>query len=282
MGTHNKQWSSDTPGLLIFLIDQSGSMLEPYSDIGETRTVFASKLINKVIREMIVKNFCGTTPKNRCFVVAIGYSLGAKELCSGYLADLHSHPKRFEKIKQKKSDGDGGLVEIEKDVPVWVEPIDEDGWTDMAQGFRMAKEIIERWIVDNPDSPAPVVINVSDGMPYYDHKDFSECARETADIAKEIMEIKTSDGNALIFNAEIGQGITEIELPNSIEEVKKGGKGAEFLYEISSIVPEGYKNAAEKNGLQLKEDSRGAVFAAEADSLIKLIDFGSSKGRGDQ
>ncbi len=148
----------------------------------------------------------------------------------------------------------------------------------MAAAFKMAKQIIEKWVEDKPDSPAPVIINVSDGVPYYNHKDSAECALETAQIAKEIMGINTADGNVLIFNAEIGDGATQIILPNSIEEVRAGGKGAQFLYEISSVIPEGYRGAALKNGLELKEGSKGAVFAADAVSLIKLIDFGSSKG----
>lgn len=282
--SHSKQWSSATPGLLIFLIDQSGSMLSQYKDTPDSRTVFATRVVNRVINDIIKKNFNGTQPKDRCFIVAIGYSVGATELCSGYLSELHNSPKRLEQVKKSISDGAGGLVEIDKTMPIWVEPTLKDGWTDMAQAFKMAKEIIESWVNDNPDSPAPVIINVSDGIPYYDHKDSVECARETSDIAKDIMNIITADGNVLIFNAEIGEGATQIILPNSINDVQVGGKGAEFLYEISSEIPEGYKGAADKNGLTpfLKDGSKGAVFAADAEYLIKLIDFGSSKGQRDQ
>lgn len=284
MTSHNKQWSSATPGLLIFLIDQSGSMLSPYKDTPDSRTVYATRVVNRVINDIIKKNFNGTQPKDRCFIVAIGYSVGAYEQCSGYLSELHSSPKRFENIKKIIPDGAGGLVEIDKTMPIWVEPSTKDGWTDMTQAFKMAKEIIDSWIKDNPDSPAPVIINISDGIPYYDHKDSAECARETAEIAKEIMDINTSDGNVLIFNAEIGEGTTQIILPNSINDIQVGGKGAEFLYEISSEIPDGYKDAAEKNGLisHLKDGSKGAVFAADAEFLVKLIDFGSSKGQRDQ
>ena len=282
--SHSKQWSSATPGLLIFLIDQSGSMLSPYKDTPDSRTVFATRVVNRVINDIIKKNFNGTQPKDRCFIVAIGYSIGATEQCSGYLSELHASPKRLEQVKKSISDGAGGLVEIDKTMPIWVEPTTKDGWTDMAQAFKMAKEIIESWIKDNPDSPAPVIINVSDGIPYYDRKDSAICARETAEIAKEIMTITTDDGNVLIFNAEIGEGSEPIILPNTLNAVQAGGKGAEFLYEISSEIPEGYKGAADKNGLSsyLKDGSKGAVFAADAEFLIKLIDFGSSKGQRDQ
>jgi hypothetical protein len=281
MSTHNKQWSSATPGLLVFLIDQSGSMLMPFKDSSDSRTVFATRVVNRVIDSIIQKNYDGDHAKNRCFIVAIGYSVGATELCSGFLSDLDNSPKRIETVKKKISDGAGGLVEIEKAMPIWVEPITKDGWTDMAAAFKMAKEIIESWVKDKPDSPAPVVINVSDGVPYYNSKSPADCARETAAIAKEIMNIQTPDGNVLIFNAEIGSSGNQIILPASEEEVKAGGEGAEFLFDISSPIPDGYAGAALKNGLELKENSRGAVFAADAVTLIQLIDFGSSKGQKD-
>ncbi len=266
MTSHNKQWSSAYPGLLIFLIDQSGSMLSPFKDSPDSRTVFATRVVNRVIDSIIQKNYNGDHAKDRCFIVAIGYSVGAKELCSGFLSDLDNSPKRIETIKKKISDGAGGLVEIDKKMPIWVDPIEEDGWTDMAAAFKMAKEVIENWVKDKPESPAPVIINISDGVPYYSHKDTDECAKETEAIAKEIMSINTPDGNVLIFNAEIGQSTKQIILPNSVDEVKTGGNGAEFLYEISSVIPDGYEGAADKNGLKsyLKDGSKGEVFAADA------------------
>jgi hypothetical protein len=282
MATHTKQWSSATPGLMIFLLDQSGSMLYPFKDLAESRTVFATRVVNRVINSIIQKNYNGTSAKNRCFIVTIGYSVGATELCSGFLSVLDESPKRIETVKKKVSDGAGGLVEVETKMPIWVEPIDKDGWTDMAAAFRMAKEIIENWIKDKPESPAPVIINVSDGIPYYNFKDEAECAAETKAIAQEIMNIQTEDGNVLIFNAEIGSGTAPIILPSSLDEVKSGGEGAEFLFEISSVIPDGYAGAAQKNELNLKENARGAVFAADAENLIKLIDFGTSKGQHDK
>ena len=40
-------------------------------------------------------------------------------------------------------------------------------------------------------------------------------------------------------------------------------------------------SAAKKNELDIKEGSKGCIFNADAVDLIKLIDFGSSKGQGD-
>lgn len=255
--------------------------MNEYCD-GDSRTVFSAKVINRVINTIIKKNFNKDKPKNRCFISVIGYGYEVKELCSGFLEDLYNNPIRIEKKTQKISDGNGGLVEASVNQPIWVEPINEDRWTNMRDGFKMAKQLVEDWISDKPECPAPVIINISDGMPYYDYQEASVCIRETTDVAKQIMNISNSDGNVLIFNAEIGDGGHKIITPSTEAEVEAAGQPAQFLYEISSVIPEGYKNAAQKNELSIKEGSRGCIFNADAVELIKLIDFGSSKGQGDK
>lgn len=276
MANNDKQWSSATPGLMIILIDKSGSMMLPF-DGDDSRTIFATRVVNRVINDIIKKNFNGTEPKNRCFISVISYCSEVKEECSGFLKDLYMSPKRIENIKKKISDGAGGLVEVETKMPIWVEPTDKDTWTDMKGAFLLAKELVQKWVADKPQNPAPVIINISDGVPYWG-PDEDVCMRETVEVAKEIKEISNEDGNVLIFNAEIGDNSQMIITPNSAP----AGDEARFLYEISSVIPGGYKQAAQKNGLPIQEGSRGCVFNADAEYLVKLIDFGSSKGVADR
>ena len=200
MGQNEKQWSSATPGLLIILVDQSGSMLNPFEN-NDSKTVFASKAVNRVIDTIIQKNFDGESPKNRCFISVVGYNHNVKELCSGFLKDLDANPIRVEHMVKKQLDGAGGLVDVPYDMPIWVEPITKDGTTNMKGAFDMARALIEQWVKDKPENPAPVIINISDGIPYYDGKDVEDCMQETIAAAKEIMGITTEDGPVLVFNA---------------------------------------------------------------------------------
>lgn len=273
------QWSSATPGLLIILIDQSGSMLLPYEGT-DSRTVVASRAVNRVIDTIIQKNFDGQSPKNRCFISVIGYNAKVENLVSGYLKDLDDNPKRIENVKKKISDGAGGLLEIESKMPVWVDPIDNDTWTNMRGAFMMAKDIVNKWIEDKPQNPAPVIINISDGVPYYDHKPDSVCMQETLAVVKEIQDIDTEDGKIQIFNAMIDDKAERSVFPLSREEVKT--EAAQFLYDISTEIPPAYKDAAEKNGLTYVPGSRGMISRAETVDLISLINFGSSKGQRDK
>ncbi len=280
MAKNDKQWSSATPGLLIILLDQSGSMLTNYE--GTTRTAFASLAVNKVIDNIIQKNFDGEEPKNRCFISVIGYNHDVKELCSGWLKDLYAHPLRIENLKKKVLDGAGGIIEIEVKQPLWVEPIKSDGATNMLGAFRLAKDLANKWMADsaNQDGPAPVIINISDGVPYYDGKDPRECMKETTALAQEIMAMANKDGNVLIFNAQIDDSNGKVIFPTDRNKVSQ--EEAQFLYDITSEVPESYKDAAAKNELPVSAGSRGCIFGADGVQLIQLIDFGSSKGQGDK
>ncbi len=278
MAANDKQWSSATPGYLIILIDQSGSMMKDYE--GETRTSFASKAINRVINEIIQKSFNGDKPKNRCFITVIGYNHNVKEICSGYLEDLYNSPIRIDTIKKKVSDGAGGIIEIDSKMPVWVEPIVEDGATNMKGALEMAEELVTKWMQDKPQNPAPVIINISDGMPYYDYKDIHICMQETIEVANRIMDLSCDDGNVLIFNAEVGNGGSKVIFPT--DEASVSGEGAQFLFKITSVVPEGYKEAAAKNELPITDNARGCIVNADGVELINLINFGSSKGQKDR
>lgn len=278
MAKNEKQWSSATPGLLIILLDQSGSMLSDYE--GTTRTSFASLAVNKVIDNIIQKNFDGDAPKNRCFISVIGYNHNVKELCSGWLKELDENPLRYETLKKKTPDGAGGICEIEVKQPVWVEPITQDGATNMLGALNLAKDLAEQWISDNPDGPAPVIINISDGVPYYDGKNPRVCMQETVTLAKEIMNMSNSDGNVLIFNAQIDKSSGTVVCPSDRSKVSQ--EEAQFLFDITSEIPDSYKAAAAKNELPIENGSRGCIFGADGVQLIQLIDFGSSKGQGDK
>ena len=278
MPNNEKQWSSATPGLLIILLDQSGSMLEDYE--GTTRTKFATLAVNKVIDNIIQKNFDGEAPKNRCFISVIGYDHNVKELCSGWLKELDAKPLRYETLKKKTPDGAGGIVEVEVKQPVWVEPIDSNGATNMLGAFKLAKDLVERWMNEHQDGPAPVIINISDGVPYYDLKDPRDCMKETVALANEIKSMSNSDGNVLIFNAQIDTANGKVIFPTNRDAITR--EEAQFLFDITSEVPASYKAAAEKNELPTKDGSRGCIFGAGGVELIQLIDFGSSKGQGDK
>ncbi|GIV44074.1 MAG: hypothetical protein KatS3mg035_1197 [Bacteroidia bacterium] len=274
------QWSSSTPGYLIFLIDQSGSMTESYSE-GKSKAEFTALVINRTINEIINTNLAGDKVKNRVFISLIGYGgkggNSVEDIRSDYLSEFANNPLRIEKIKKKVSDGAGGLIDIEEDLPVFIEPV-AIGSTPMGEAFNMAKKLIEAWKNKNPNNPAPIIINISDGMPYEGNFNNQE-PEKSIRVAKEIMSINTNDGPPLIFNVHIGNSGKEVMFAADINELHE--EQAKFLFEISSVIPDSYKAAALKYDFKIKDQSRGFIANAKPLDLIKFINFGSSGANSD-
>lgn len=276
MSNNSKQWSSAFPGYIIFLVDQSGSMSEKYVG-GQNKAEFTASVINRTITEIVNTNMDGDKIKDRVFISLIGYGgnggNSVDDIRSDYLSSFGDNPLRIEKGKQKQLDGNGGVIEIDVDIPIFIEPIAK-GLTPMGEAFNFAKQLIEGWINKKPDNPAPVIINISDGLPYEGNT--NDEPSKTIRIAQELMNIDTTDGTPLIFNVHIGNGGKECSFEES--ESKLSDEEAKLLFNISSKVPESYKEAARKHDFKIANESRGFVSNAEPLTLTKFINFGSSGG----
>lgn len=277
---NSKQWSSATPGYIILLVDQSGSMGEDYTD-GKNKAEFTALVINRTINDLIFTNSAGDKIKDRVFISIIGYGgqggNSVDDIRSDYLSAFADSPLRIEKVKKKVSDGAGGLVEIEEEMAIYLDPTcPRNGLTPMGEALDFAKQLIEGWISKKPDNPAPVIINVSDGMPYAGGS-ANDDTEKAITIANSIMNINTNDGNPIIFNVHLGQPPFKESMFETSEANISDGEG-KFLFKISSKVPETYRDAARKYGFVTSEDSRGFVSNAGPDTLIKFINFGSSGG----
>ncbi|MBK8807205.1 MAG: VWA domain-containing protein [Bacteroidales bacterium] len=270
MASNSKQWSSATPGYIIFLVDQSGSMNEPYPEKGN-KANFTSMVINRTINELINVNMAGDKVKDRVFISIIGYgNPSINEIRSDYISKYAESPIRIETGKQKVSDGNGGLIEMDVQNPIWLEPTASQ-LTPMGSALEFAKKLVEGWMSKKPDNPAPVIINISDGLPYPDDEE-----QKSLKVSKEIMALSCSDGTPIIFNAHLGDSNSKCICPESIGELPDDQ--AKFLFEISSKVPDTYIDAAQKQALAVKANSKGFVSNADPETFIKFINFGSSGG----
>ena len=279
MTNYSKQWSTATPGYLIFLIDQSSSMERSW--IGEnTFAKYTADVINQTINELIATNAAGETVKNRVFISLIGYGgdHSIDNLRSDYLSSYAENPIRVENFTKKVSDGANGWVNMEIEMPIFLEP-KASGITPMSGAFWLAKRLIQGWIQKKNDNPVPVIINVSDGRPEGGSPELNKVEIEQSiSIANDIMRLQTLDGYPLIFNVHIAKNATEIKFPEYEFELN-GDPMAEFLFKISSAVPNVYKQAAKDLNLKsIGDNAKGFISNASPDTLLKFINFGSSGG----
>lgn len=271
---YTKQMSSAEPGLILIMLDRSGSMTESYGQKGggKSKAEFASMAVNRVIYNIVMSNQNGTSVKNRCFIAVIGYGAQVDMVQAGMLQDIANNPLRTEKLMKSESDGAGGVIQIPFEMPIWVDPIAR-AMTPMGEAFSQANKAISGWIKKCPNNAAPIVINITDGMP-------TDSARAITE-AQQLMSLGTSDGNVLLFNAHISDGaLAEDLFPNSASSLQN--PEAEFLYNISSEIPSTMFPAAQGSGFNPQPGARGMVFNAEADTLVNLLSFGSSGATGER
>jgi hypothetical protein len=279
MNNYSRQWSTATPGYLIFLIDQSSSMGNEWSE-GKTFSQFTAEVVNKTINELIATNAAGETVKDRVFISLIGYGGNStvKDIRSDYLSTYAESPLRVEKTVKKVSDGEGSYFDMIIETPIFLEA-ESNGVTPMSKAFEVAEQLIESWVQKKNDNPVPVVINVTDGRPETGKVELNEEeVLRTITTANSIFGIETLDGNPLIFNVHISKKQQEIQFPVNRSDVGTD-ENAKILFQISSRVPEIYKKAAKDLMLgELKPGSKGLISNASPETLIKFINFGSSGG----
>jgi len=267
-GSYSRPIGTTYPGLIMLLLDQSASMSD------NNKANLAATAVNRVIYEIMLASRSGEQINDRCFVGVVGYGASIEPVVGGSISQVAANPIELEQVD--KHDGAGGLVKME--LPIWVKPKAEDG-TPMAEAMEKAYTLIETWARKNPDSFPPVVINVTDGEPNDFDKNTGDAPR-TREAARRLMGLGTSDGQSLLFNAHISGAsaiAAEIQLPHSDAGIRD--PYARLLFSISSVLPPPLMVQAQKAGFSPQPGARGMVFNASAETLIKLLIFGSSFAR---
>lgn len=255
------------PSLFMILVDQSSSMEDMNGS--EKKSELAANAVNRVLYEIVLACQSGNKVKDRCFVGVVGYGKSVQAVIGDMVSNIAAAPKSIKKVKKKVPDGAGGLVEMEVEMPIWLEPKAE-GRTPMAEAFNAAAAVITEWNKKNPSNFPPTVINITDGEPDDANKGFVD----TKTAAKNLTNLNTTDGNVLLLNAHISSANAgEIRLPSHSDTLPN--EYAKFLFEISSELPSPLLNAATSAGFAPQSGARGFIFNAGAEAMINLLSFGS-------
>lgn len=272
--TYNAEISRRNPGLFIFLIDQSRSMSHKLGGTLRSKSQEASDAINRQIYELIYRCTKSDGVREYFDIGIIGYGTEANTAKSlirdGNLvpiSNLAENPLRMEKRKETITDPEGNDVESEFEFPVWFEPVANSN-TPMVQALKLAQEWIQDWIAEHPDSYPPVVINISDG---------AATDGDPLEVAQDIMDLSTSDGNVLMWNCHLSSVKDEkpLTFPSDSGILPANDKFAEQLFNMSSTLPEGFLALAQEVAMEVSDSSRAYVFNAGLDELMELLDIGT-------
>ncbi len=196
---YSAEVSRSNPMCIIFLVDQSGSMNDPFGkDSGKMKSEGVADAINQLIDTLIDSCTKQGAVLDRYHIGVIGYGDNAVSLLQSdsgesdlvKISELADSPLRTETRSRKVFDGAGGFREHEVVFPVWFEPM-ASGQTRMREAIDLAATFAEEFIVEHPECRPPIVFNITDGAPH--EPDPTEQA------AKQLRSIASSDGNLLLF-----------------------------------------------------------------------------------
>jgi len=280
---YSQALSTNNPGYVIILIDQSASMLEPLAN-GSAKADECARAVNRILRELGLACTSGINVKNRCDVSVLSYGAKGSVVSNGFSGCLTEKPivamkelvcnvQRIEIVKRKVPDGAGGYVEIDDEFPIWIEPLGV-GSTPMGEAFYQAYNLVVEWTSQHPRSFPPVVINITDGQPN------DEALAQEA--AVKLSKTGTQDGYTLVLNIHISSqsgGLAQkVELPAAMEELPD--QYARFLFSISSELAPAMIERAYLIGMQPAPKARGLVYNADAESMVRLLDIGTRSKLG--
>ena len=243
---YSNRFTRENPGLIVFLVDQSGSTEDIMSIDGHTIADHIADLVNACITEAIKQATIQTSDDEEevkheiCFVI-IGY--GGKgnpddEKDEGnWKAELLMAPKYSDVISEEYEYQKSAISNL--DILPILTPA-HGGGTPMASAYMTAYNVLKQWNQshDGEKDPVPVIINISDGEP----------TDNTADLRKAIEDIKslqTADGSPLIINLHISAkpNAKELKAPSNIEDCYD--EYSKLMFEISTEVTDDIVNNSE-------------------------------------
>lgn len=252
-------WETQNPGLMIFLVDQSGSMR---FNLGtQKRSQVVVEDTREILEELL--GYCqkGTEIRNKFKCIIIGYSDKA-EICY-----------------------DKNAMEINNDIETGHSILEakESGLTNMEDAFKMASNKIKEWIEFQQKKgvpiPAPRVVNITDGHPEMRGVPDDKAMEKAETAARELMGVQTDDGKVMLSNIFLYS--CNIRFPQQIDEVNKSIKedwartNAEFLFRISSEISEASVANAASKGLTVDIGSRLLLCSDNPEDILKFLDYAS-------
>jgi hypothetical protein len=269
---YSAEISRTNPACILILIDQSGSMEEPFSGSQRRKADGVADVTNRLLQNLVVRCAREEGIRDYFHLGVLGYGGEVAPAFRGPLAgrtlvpisEIGHAPARLEERTREREDGMGGLVREKVRFPIWFESV-ANGATPMCQALGRATGIVGEWVRQHPEGFPPIVVNISDGQP---------TDGDPTGIASELRGLRTADGEVLLLNVHLSaHSATPIQFPHS--DAALPDAHARLLFNLSSPLTPGMLGAAREEGLQVSPGARGFVFNADIISLIKFLNIGT-------
>jgi len=258
--------SSTNPCLIVFLLDQSGSMGDQFGNTSQTKAEKLASAINDTIYEIGLRCIGNNGElKNRFEIAVIGYGKNGDKVQSAWEGQLSG-----KWVVSIKNIFDYPLGQ-QDEKPVWIQPCADDA-TPMTKAFENASRLCNDWINwgNHRDCHPPIIINVTDG----EATDAGSQFRSLKNQVNQIKQLGTNYGNVFILNIHISSsGGDRVLFPNDISNIND--RLAQVLFEISSPLNENMIRIARQKGYHIYDNAKGYVFNGNADDLVNFLNIGT-------
>ncbi len=277
---YSAEISRSSPTAILFLIDQSASMQDPFGgarqkgDAAPSKARVLADVVNRLIQNLVLRCAKEEGVRDYFHIGVVGYGDRVQPLLrmegGGDLVPvgpLAERPLRLEDRVNETPDPSGirGTVKQRVKVPTWFDPHAKNG-TPMCQALDLAAQIVRAWIDLHPRDFPPIVINVTDG---------EATDGDPLVYARQLRSFATDDGATLLFNVHLSSSEEPpLELPDAAAELPKDEYALQ-LFQMSSSLPFSMRVAAEREGYRATLDTRGFVFNADPGALVRFLEIGT-------
>lgn len=271
--SYSAEISRTNPSCFLFLIDQSGSMADPFPDTGKTKANGVADAINRVLQDLVVMCSKGEEIRDYYDISVIGYGaqvgpafggkLSGRDIVS--ISEVAENPARLEERTQKVQDGVGGLVDQIIKFPIWFDAI-ANGGTPMCQALSLAESILGRWLEEHPSAFPPVVFHITDG---------ESTDGDPTEYLNSIGDLCSSDGNVLLFNLHLSsnRGARAVVFPSSPEGLPD--QYSRMLFDSASPLTTFMLSTARGYDYDLADGARGFALNGDMRVVISGLSIGT-------
>lgn len=256
--------SSTNPCLIIFLIDQSGSMTDNFGNASHAKSKEVANAINELLYEVGLRCSEGNDVKNRFEIGLIGYGKDSKVESSWEGALSNKWVVSIKNIFEYPLGEDDGR-------PIWISPI-ASGSTPMKKAFENAKRLCEDWINwgNHRECHPPIIINITDGEATDGGKKYQDLISEV----NELKQLRTNYGMVNLLNIHISdRSADRVSFPNDVSNL--GNEFSKLLFDISTPLNENMVRIALQKGYNIPNNSKGYIYNGNAVDLINFLNIGT-------
>jgi len=265
---YDAQISRSNPACIVFLIDQSESMLEGIKgDPSKKKCDGVAEVVNRFLHSLVIRCTIGSGGVYPYYYVSVlGYGASVGPAFVGKFAGQESvcvsDLAQAARIDVKTMQRPEGAETVR--TKVWFDPV-AGGRTPMCQAFQHAKKVVEQFIAKYPDCYPPMIMNITDGD--------STDGNPTND-AEAVKILKTSNGNALVFNVHVSAtNAPSIIFPNG--EGALPDPYAKMLFRMSSVLPAKMRQISKELRFEITDGAKGFAFNADLTCLTSLLEIGT-------